>query len=167
MASTLYGAAPDAQTGPGESLLQELDLNPMLEGCDGTRIPGERGLQMGQCFLGWLARLQKVGRSAVAQESRADVALAFDEPLPDAVGGRHAEIGARVAKGCGFIAEANHQCQEAPQASGAQAKPAEFVRAPNAERAPAAVVAALAVVAEYPTPPTGLAAVVVLGVPVE
>ncbi len=78
-----------------------------------------------------------MGRGAAAAQSGAEVTLAQDEALPEALASSVAELGGGVAHGRDDAYGGGGE-EEAPERGGREAKAADFVGVPDANRAPAA-----------------------------
>lgn len=145
----------------GKSGLNEEGVQRELEIGDRTVGVREGGLEMGEDVCRRPVRgLRRrpggqLGRRAACGKCCADLALAKAEAFPDALQGPVTEVAAGGADR-GEDAAGGGELEEPPQAAGGQAKPSDFIRAPDAEGS-AATTPSIAVAAKDPACANGLA----------
>jgi hypothetical protein len=120
--------------------LHEEGSHRMLEGGDRTVGIGEGGLEMGKDLCRRSARsFGRLGRRTPRRQCRANFTLAQVEAFPDALPGPVASPAVGDDADRSGNAAGDGVFEEAPQSVRCQAQPSDFVRAPDAEGATAAV----------------------------
>lgn len=110
-----------------------------------------------------LSRIRKGWLCAESREGRAYAALSVQEAFPQTIRRRNAEGRVAAAHCLSRVAQADDEREERPEHARTRSQASEPVGSTNAERASAAIVALLAVVAENAPAPT-LAMFAVVGV---
>ena len=118
----------------------------LLKGGNRTGGVGKGGPEMGQDLGLRSVFCRQLGRRTPPEECRANLALAVAESFPDALQGPLAQVAVEGANGSNDGA-GDGALEEAPQAAGGQAEPADVVGAPDAE-GPSAAGPCLAVAAK-------------------
>ena len=128
----------------------------MLKSRDGTRLAGKDSFKVSDRLRRLLQSISQVGRQStggrktLGKERSAEVTLGVYETLPKDIGRRRTVASLRLAQRLGFVIQAQHEFDEAPQSLCVNTQTPESVGSSDSERTATTLVTLSAAVAEYP-----------------